>query len=59
MGHNHQVAIDRVDNAYYSAHLVAVRRSAELLHEPAMAGDAAQLAATPPPPSLDSEANQQ
>jgi cell wall-associated NlpC family hydrolase len=59
MGHNHQVAIDRVDNAYYSAHLVAVRRSAELLNEPAMPGDAAQLASTPPPPSLDSEADQQ
>lgn len=59
MGHNHQVAIDRVDNAYYAGHLIAVRRSAELLHEPAMAGDAAQLASTPPPPSLDSEANQQ
>lgn len=59
MGHNHAVAIDRVDNAYYSAHLVAVRRSAELLQEPAMPGDAAQLASTPPPPSLDSEADQQ
>jgi len=30
-GHNHQVAIDRVDNAYYYGHLVAVRRSQELL----------------------------
>jgi len=30
-GHNHQVAIDRVDNAYYYSHLVAVRRSQELL----------------------------
>ena len=31
VGHNHQVAIDSVANAYYSAHLVAVRRSRELL----------------------------
>ncbi len=59
MGHNHQVAIDRVDNVYYSSHLVAVRRSPELLREPPMPGDAAQMASTPPPPSLDSEANQQ
>lgn len=59
MGHNHAVAIDRVDNAYYSGHLVAVRRSPELLSEPPMPGDVAQMASTPPPPSLDSEANQQ
>lgn len=29
-GHGHQVAIDSVYNSYYSAHLVAVRRSVEL-----------------------------
>jgi cell wall-associated NlpC family hydrolase len=41
VGHSNQVAIDRVDNAYYSSHLVAVRRSQELLNEPPMPGDAA------------------
>jgi cell wall-associated NlpC family hydrolase len=46
VGHNNQVAIDRVDNAYYSAHLVAVRRSQQLLNEPAMPGDAASQAAS-------------
>ena len=52
VGHNNQVAIDRVDNAYYSAHLVAVRRSQELLGEPAMPGDAASQ-----PPSADMPTN--
>ena len=33
VGHNHQVAIDSVANSYYSAHLVAVRRSRELLSD--------------------------
>jgi len=30
-GHGHQVAIDRVDGAYYAQHLVCVRRSKELV----------------------------
>ncbi|MEO7717244.1 MAG: C40 family peptidase [Capsulimonas sp.] len=33
VGHNRSVAIDRVDNRYYASHLVAVRRSKELLGE--------------------------
>jgi cell wall-associated NlpC family hydrolase len=32
-GHGHQVAIDRVDNAYYYSHLVCVRRSPELMQD--------------------------
>ena len=58
VGHSNQVAIDRVDNAYYSGHLVAVRRSPELLNEPAAPGDqtAAPAASFP---SIDPEANQQ
>jgi hypothetical protein len=32
-GHGYQVAFDRVDNAYYIKHLVAVRRSRELVDE--------------------------
>jgi cell wall-associated NlpC family hydrolase len=39
VGHDNQVAIDRVDNPYYAKHLVAVRRSAELLHEDPDPGD--------------------
>ncbi len=58
VGHSNQVAIDRVDNAYYSGHLVAVRRSPEMLHEPPMPGDGAAQSA-PSYPSLDPEANQQ
>lgn len=55
--HGGQVAIDRADNAYYSPHLVAVRRSAELLREPPMPGDRGQpaQAATHPPLSLAAE----
>jgi hypothetical protein len=32
-GHGHQVAIDSVYNAYYSRHLIAVRRSTELVRD--------------------------
>jgi len=60
VGHSNQVAIDRVDNAYYSAHLVAVRRSPQLLNEPAMPGSGAQPPfASAPPSSIDPEANQE
>lgn len=60
VGHSNQVAIDRVDNAYYSAHLVAVRRSPQLLNEPAMPGSGAQPSfASAPPSSIDPEANQE
>jgi hypothetical protein len=44
VGHNRQVAVDRVDNDYYSHHLVAVRRSQELLSEPPMPGDTTAFA---------------
>jgi cell wall-associated NlpC family hydrolase len=50
-GHNHQVAIDRVDNAYYSSHLVAVRRSPELLAGTPAPDAAAQTASVPDPES--------
>ena len=42
-GHGHQVAIDRVDGAYYAQHLVCVRRSKELI------GDAPALGPAAPP----------
>lgn len=53
-GHGHQVAIDRVDNPYYSAHLVAVRRSAQLL-----AGPPAAASQTASSDTSDSESDQQ
>lgn len=60
VGHSNRVAIDRVDNAYYSGHLVAVRRSPQLLNEPAMPGSGAQPSfASAPPSSIDPEANQE
>jgi len=61
VGHSNQVAIDRVDNAYYSAHLVAVRRSPQLLNEPAMPGTGIQptFASAPPSSSGDPESGQQ
>ena len=45
-GHGHQVAIDRVDGAYYAEHLVCVRRSKELLGDMASPGPAAQTASS-------------
>jgi len=60
VGHSNQVAIDRVDNAYYSAHLVAVRRSPQLLNEPAMPGNGAQPSfASAPPSAIDPESTQE
>ena len=47
VGHGRQVAIDRVDNAYFAKHLVAVRRSRELLSE------APTQTVTPVPPHED------
>ncbi|MBV9851625.1 MAG: C40 family peptidase [Armatimonadetes bacterium] len=55
-GHGHQVAIDRVDNAYYSRHLVCVRRSQELVGEPVPTGDFRQTASAST--TLDSEASE-
>lgn len=60
MGHEQQVAVDRVDDAYYANHLVCVRRSRELV------GDAptitAQTASNAAPdaasPANDPEADQ-
>jgi len=43
MGHGQAVAIDRVDGAYYAAHLVCVRRSQELVAD----GSAASAPAGP------------
>ena len=51
MGHGQQVAIDRVDGAYYAQHLVCVRRSAELV------GDAPTRAASAGS-STDTESSQ-
>ena len=55
-GHGHQVAIDRVDNAYYSGHLVCVRRSQQLLGEPVAPGDFRQTASATT--TLDPEASE-
>ncbi|BDI29353.1 hypothetical protein CCAX7_14040 [Capsulimonas corticalis] len=55
VGHGRSVAIDRVDNKYYASHLVAVRRSKELLGEPA-SPPSSQLTASN---SNDPEANQE
>jgi cell wall-associated NlpC family hydrolase len=55
-GHNHQVAIDRVDNAYYSSHLVAVRRSVQLLAGPPVSNDGSRTASAD---TRDSESDQQ
>ena len=55
-GHGHQVAIDRVDGAYYAQHLVCVRRSRELVGDAAAPGPVAQASSTPS--ADDSEADQ-
>ena len=55
-GHGHQVAIDRVDGAYYAQHLVCVRRSKELLGDAPAPGPAARTASAPA--ADDSEADQ-
>ena len=55
-GHGHSVAIDRVDNAYYSKHLVCVRRSQELLGEPVAPGDLRETASSTS--TLDAEASE-
>ncbi len=44
-GHGHQVAIDRVDGAYYAQHLVCVRRSRELVGDAPAPGPVAQASA--------------
>lgn len=61
MSNNHQVAINRVDDPYYSKHLVAVRRSQELLGEQPISGDLVSQStpASPSTQSIDSEADQQ
>lgn len=61
MGNNQQVAINRVDDPYYSKHLVAVRRSQEMVSaQPSLNGDASQsVSAQPSDPASDSEADQQ
>ena len=44
----HQVNIDRVDDPFYAQHLVAVRRSRELLGEPSSSQSLQQTASTAP-----------
>ncbi len=56
-GHGHQVAIDRVDAAYYATHLVCVRRSRELVGDAPAPGPVAQTASSAPAAD-DSEADQ-
>ena len=46
MGHGQAVAIDRVDGAYYAAHLVCVRRSRELVGEAPTAAPAPSASAS-------------
>ncbi len=56
VGHGRKVDVDRVDNAYYSKHLVAVRRSPELVGEQPTASPLSQTASSQ---SADPEAGQQ
>lgn len=50
-GHGHEVAIDRIDNDYYRNHLVAVRRSQELLGDVPTAPDLQATALSTPDPN--------
>ena len=58
MGHGQQVAIDRVDGAYYAEHLVCVRRSHELLGDMPAPGPVSQTASSGTAPSTDAESTQ-
>ncbi len=58
MGHGQQVAIDRVDGAYYAQHLVCVRRSRELVGDTPAPGPDAQTASSGSAPSADAESSQ-
>ncbi len=58
MGHGQQVAIDRVDGAYYAQHLVCVRRSRELVGDTPAPGPASQTASSTPAPDTDAESSQ-
>ena len=58
MGHGQQVAIDRVDTAYYAEHLVCVRRSRELVGDTPAPGPSAQTASNGSAPSPDAESSQ-
>ena len=57
-GHGHQVAIDRVDGAYYAQHLVCVRRSKELIGDAPAPGPAAPPASASSASVDDPEAEQ-
>ncbi len=57
-GHGHQVAIDRVDAAYYAQHLVCVRRSRELVGDTPAPGPAAAPSAASSASVDDPEAGQ-
>ncbi len=58
MGHGQQVAIDRVDGAYYAEHLVCVRRSRELVGDMPAPGPSAQTASSASALSPDAESSQ-
>ena len=58
MGHGQQVAIDRVDTAFYAEHLVCVRRSRELVGDMPAPGPDSQTASAGSAPSADAEATQ-
>ncbi len=58
MGHGQQVAIDRVDTAFYAEHLVCVRRSRELLGDMPAPGPDSQTASSGYAPSADAESSQ-
>ena len=51
MGHGQQVAVDRVDTAYYAQHLVCVRRSRELVGDLPVPGPASRTASSSAAPS--------
>ena len=58
MGHGQQVAIDRVDTAFYAEHLVCVRRSRELVGDMPAPGPEAQTASSGPAAGDDAESSQ-
>ena len=57
MGHGQQVAVDRVDTAFYAQHLVCVRRSRELVGD-APAPGPAQTASSASASGSDAESSQ-
>lgn len=58
MGHGQAVAIDRVDGAYYAAHLVCVRRSPQLVVDASAANGSSPASSSSDSYARDPEADQ-